>query len=201
VALPPPSATVLVTQECQTGVIGPSSPLRELADAAAPIVPNIARLAAAARSAGVPVVHCTFVRRPDGLGSNRNARLFRSMERIGMRLEPGSPEAAVLPEIGVDDRDIVLQRLHGVGPMGGTDLDAVCRNLGATAIVGVGVSVNVAIPSFALDAVNLGYEFVLPRDAVAGVPAAYADAVIDNTLSLLATVVSTDDVVAAWAGS
>ena len=51
-----------------------------------------------------------------------------------------------------------------------------------------------------MDAVNHGYQFVLPRDAVAGVPADYADAVIDNTLSLLATVTSTDAVVAAWSG-
>ena len=31
-----------------------------------------------------------------------------------------------------------------------------------------------------------------------GVPQDYADAVIDNTLSLLATVVATDDVLAVW---
>jgi nicotinamidase-related amidase len=49
-----------------------------------------------------------------------------------------------------------------------------------------------------MDAVNAGYQFVLPRDAVAGIPQSYADAVIDNTLSLLATVVTTDEVVAAW---
>ena len=45
---------------------------------------------------------------------------------------------------------------------------------------------------------NLGFRFVLPRDAVAGVPKEYADAVIDTTLSLLATVVTTDDVLAVW---
>ena len=67
-----------------------------------------------------------------------------------------------------------------------------------TTIVGVGVSVNVGMTNFVMDAVNAGYRFVLPRDAVAGVPADYADAVIDNTLSLLATVCTTDDVVAAW---
>ena len=52
--------------------------------------------------------------------------------------------------------------------------------------------------NFVMDAVNLGYRFVLPRDAVAGVPEEYADAVIDTTLSLLATVVTTDDVLAVW---
>jgi nicotinamidase-related amidase len=60
------------------------------------------------------------------------------------------------------------------------------------------VSVNVGMTNFVMDAVNLGYRFVLPRDAVAGVPEDYASAVIDNTLSLLATVVTTDDVIGAW---
>jgi nicotinamidase-related amidase len=83
--------------------------------------------------------------------------------------------------------------------MGGTDLDSVLRNLGARTIIGVGVSVNVAIPNFVMDAVNHGYWFVLPRDAVAGVPREYAEAVIDGTLSLLAHVVTTDEVLAAWA--
>ena len=84
--------------------------------------------------------------------------------------------------------------------MGGTDLDAVLRNLGVTTIVGIGVSVNIGMIDFAFDAVNAGYQFVMPRDAVAGVPEDYADAVLDNTLSLVATLPSTDDVLAAWSG-
>ena len=39
---------------------------------------------------------------------------------------------------------------------------------------------------------------VLPRDAVAGFPTDYGDAVIDYTLSLLATVTTTDDLLRAW---
>ena len=66
-------------------------------------------------------------------------------------------------------------------------------------IVGVGVSVNVAITNFVMDAVNRGYQFVLPRDAVAGVPREYAQAVIDNTLALLATVTTTNAITETWA--
>jgi nicotinamidase-related amidase len=191
--------TALVTQECQNGVIGAAAVLRDLADAARPVaVPNIARLAGAARATGVPVVHCLAVRRADDRGSNHNARLFAATRKLGIRLEPGSPEAELLPELALDPTDVVLQRYHGLGPMGGTDLDAVLRNLDVTTVVGVGVSVNVGMTNFAMDAVNAGYQFVLPRDAVAGVPPAYADAVIDNTLSLIATVVTTDEVIAAW---
>jgi len=43
-----------------------------------------------------------------------------------------------------------------------------------------------------------GYPVVLPRDAVACVPAEYGTAVIENSLSLLATVTTTDDLLAAW---
>ena len=201
-ALVDPAHTALVTQECQNGVIGDEAVLRDLADEAQRLaVPNIARLVTTARAAGVPVVHCLAVRRADDKGSNRNARLFLGTRKLGIRLEPGTRAAALIPELGSDPGDLVLSRLHGLGPMGGTDLDAVLRNLGISTVVGVGVSVNVAITNFAMDAVNAGYQFVLPRDAVAGVPAAYADAVIDNTLAFVATVTTAAEVAAAWVGS
>jgi biuret amidohydrolase len=65
-------------------------------------------------------------------------------------------------------------------------------------VVVAGVSVNIAITNLVMDAVNRGYQVVVPRDAVAGVPADYADAVIDNTLAMLATVTTTEAVIAAW---
>lgn len=194
-----PSRCALVTQECQVGVIGELAVLRDLADEAQrEAVPNMVSLVAAARAAGVPVVHCLAVRRADDRGSNTNARLFSATRKLGIRLEPGSEGAALLPELGPESDDLVLQRYHGIGPFGGTDLDPVLRNLGARTIVGVGVSVNIAITNFVMDAVNGGYQFVLARDAVAGVPKEYADSVIDNTLALLATVTTTADVLAAW---
>jgi nicotinamidase-related amidase len=82
--------------------------------------------------------------------------------------------------------------------MGGTDLDPILRNLGVTTIVAVGVSVNIAIPNLVMDAVNAAYQVVLPRDAVAGVPREYADQVIDNSLRLLATVTSTQELINIW---
>jgi biuret amidohydrolase len=195
-----PGHTALVTQECQKGVIGPNPALPQLAEAArVRMIPNAGRLAAAARAAGVPVVHCVAQRRPDGKGSNANARLFRGILKTGVALTPGTEATEVIDEIGVDPTDVVLTRLHGLGPMGGTDLDAVLRNLGVRTIVGIGVSVNVGMLDFTMDAVNAGYQFVLPRDAVAGIPEDYAEAVLANTLSLLATLPTTDEVLAAWA--
>jgi nicotinamidase-related amidase len=120
------------------------------------------------------------------------------MGRKQVDIGPGSEGATLLPEFGPAPTDVVLYRWHGVGPMGGTDLDAVLRNLGVTTIVAVGVSVNIAITNLVMDAVNAAYRVVVPRDAVAGIPTDYADAIVDNTISLLATVTTTADLLAAW---
>lgn len=193
-----PEHTAIVTQECQGAIMGPHAGLAMLADEARRVaLPNIVRMLPAARAAGVRVVHCLVQRRPDGLGSNHNAKIFGG--GLGqIDITPGSPGAAVLPELGPAPSDVVLSRWHGVGPMGGTDLDAVLRNLGATTIVVVGVSLNIAIPNVVMDAVNAAYRVIVPRDAVAGIPTEYGEAIITNTLSLLATITTTDDLLEVW---
>jgi nicotinamidase-related amidase len=188
-----PEHTAIVTQECQGAVIGPNAGLALLAEEARRVaLPNIVRLLPAARAAGVRVVHCLVQKRPDGLGSNHNAKIF-AIGGHDVDITPGSEGAALLPELGPEPTDLVLSRWHGVGPMGGTDLDAVLRNLGVSTIIVVGVSLNIAIPNVVMDAVNAAYRVIVPRDAVAGIPTDYGDAVIANTLSLLATITTTDD--------
>ncbi len=197
-ALLAPAHTALVTQELQRGVIGDLSALPELAKEGQRVVPNIARLCAAARARGVRVIHCTAVRRADALGANTNARIFQYMAKAEPKLIPGSAAAEIVPEIAVAESDLVLARIHGLSPFQGTELDFVLRNEGIRTIVGVGVSVNVAIMNLTFDAVNAGYQVVLPTDAVAGTPREYAAQVFQHTLRNVATLASTDEVLAAW---
>lgn len=193
-----PGHTAVITQECQGAVVGAEAGLPALAEEARRrALPAIGTLLPVARAAGVNVVHCLVWRRPDGLGSNHNAKLF-ALGRRGVSVTPGSAGAALLPEFGPEPSDLVLGRQHGLGPMGGTDLDAVLRNLGVRTIVAVGVSLNVAIPNLVMDAVNAAYDVVVPRDAVAGVPAEYGEAIIENTLSMIATLTTTEELLTAW---
>ncbi|ONH24092.1 isochorismatase family protein [Pseudofrankia asymbiotica] len=195
-----PAHTVLLTQECQNGVIGTPSSLPALAEVAraSGMIANVARLAASARAAGAGVLHCVAARRPDGRGASTNARLFLGTDRSPVKQLLGTPAAQVLDEIGQEPSDLVSVRLHGVSPLGGTDADALLTNLGARTVVIVGVSANVAIPAGVFDLVNEGYQVVVPRDAIAGFPAEYGDILIRNSLSLCATIVTTDDVLAVW---
>ena len=195
-----PAHTALVLQEVQQGVVGPNAALPALEAAAADVglVENCARLATAARAVDVPVFHCIAQHRTDGLGGNRNARLFAGVKKSAVKLTPGTSAVAPPPEVGVDERDVVLARYHGLGPMSGTQLDPMLRNLEVRTIVAVGVSVNLGITNLCFDAVNRGYQVVLVTDAVAGFPADYARDVIEHTLTLITTPVATDDVVARW---
>ncbi|MGW6056202.1 cysteine hydrolase [Streptomyces sp. NPDC055189] len=195
-----PATTVLMTVECQQGVVGTESALPELADVArsSGCLANVARLVSAAHQAGVQVMHAVAERRPDGRGANRNARLFRAAGRLPVQQLSGTKAVRIAPPIEVADEDFVVRRLHGLSPLAGTDVDPLLRNLGCRTLLVTGVSANVAIPNAVFDAVNLGYTAVVPSDAIAGVPSDYAPAMIRNTLALVATIATTEDILGSW---
>jgi nicotinamidase-related amidase len=197
-----PVTTVLLTVECQQGVVGLDSALPELAKEArsSGALAQVARLVAAAHESGVQVIHAIAERRPDGRGANRNARLFRAAARLPVQQLTGTTAVRVVPPIEVTDEDFVVRRLHGLSPISGTDVDPLLRNLGCRTLVVSGVSANVAIPNAVFDAVNRGYTVVVPSDAIAGVPSDYTPAMLRNTLALVATVATTDEVLACLKG-
>ncbi|MFD7916083.1 cysteine hydrolase [Streptomyces sp. NPDC059752] len=196
-----PATTALLTVECQNGVVGEESALPELAKEArdSGMLERVAALVDAARGAGVQVLHAVAERRPDGLGANTNARLFRAAERLPVRQLIGSRAVEVAAPIVVADQDLVVRRLHGLSPMAGTDLDPLLRNLGIRTLVVTGVSSNIAIPNTVFDAVNLGYRVVVPADAIAGVPASCTAEVIRNSLALVAAITTAEELLDRWA--
>lgn len=196
-----PAHTAVLTMELQRGVVGDLSPMRDLADAAsaANVVRNAAKVVRAARAVGARVVHCTFESRADRAGSIANAPLLRALAKAEPHLLPGSDAASVMPELGPEASDVICARRHGLTPFVGTDLDVTLRNLGVRTVVVTGVSVNVGVLGMVMGAVDLSYETVVVTDAVAGIPTAYANAVLDNTLAVLAARATSDEIVARWA--
>ena len=202
-ALLDPAHTALLIMECQEGIVGGGGKLGMLSDAVARhgTIDHIAVLLRAARKAGVRVVHCTMSRRPDGGGAATNCLLLATTARRGMGLTPGSPQQAIVAPLAPADGDFVLTRFHGLTPFHGTELDAILRNIGVRTVVVTGVSVNIGVTGMTLEAVNAGYQAVIPRDAVTGTPDDYVEAVFQHTLRLLATVTSTEAVAQVWASS
>ena len=196
-----PSATAVLTMELQRGVVGDLAALPHLRDAAEAVgMPgNAGRVCAAARVAGATVVHCTAVFRPDRKGSVTNARILAASASLnGDRLDQGAPGTELIDALAVDPGDLVLARTHGLTPFVATELDQVLRNCGVRTVVAVGNSLNIGVLGLVLVAVDLGYQVVVPRDAVVGVPVEYGESVMDNTIALLATVTTTDELMAVW---
>jgi nicotinamidase-related amidase len=195
-----PRATALLLMECQQGIIGTAvGRLNALSETVARhgTVTQIARLLADARRVQVPVFHLTVARRADSGGSTANCLLL-ALGRKGTPLLPGSPQHAVVEELAPVDGEYVVNRFHGVTPFHHTELDQILRNLGVRTVVVAGVSVNVGITGLTIEAVNCGYQVVIPREAVAGTPEDYVNSVFEHTLRLLATVTTVDQVVRAW---
>ncbi|MEY4949254.1 MAG: hypothetical protein RL698_1465 [Pseudomonadota bacterium] len=198
-----PRTTAVITVECQRGVVGTSGALSALAEAVreSGILPRIGGVLEAARGARVPVLHGTVVRRLDGGGTTLNCRLFAATRKAGgPGLLAGSDAAMLASELGPAETDYMVPRHHGVSVFHDGETDSILRSLGVRTIVLVGVSLNIALLGTTIEAVNRGYQVVMPEDGVTGTPREYAAAVLENTLRLLATIVRCDDVVAAFGG-
>ena len=196
-----PDRTAVLTMELQRGVCGDLASIPDLATAVAQadVVAHTASLLDAARRADVAVVHCTAEFRPDRKGSMTNSPMLAALAKGPANLVVGSEAAQVIPELGPHDGDLVSSRLHGLSPFTGTELDSMLRSLDVRTVVATGVSVNLGILGLCVEAVNLGYQVVVATDCVAGVPADYAEAVLRNTIALLATRATSDQLVTTWA--
>jgi nicotinamidase-related amidase len=199
-----PSKTAVLTMELQEGVVGAGALLPALSQEVERVgmLDVVRRVCGAARDAGARVVHCTAVARADGAGAVQNCKIFALNERVRQErgaspMELGTSGADLVAGLE-DHRDIVVPRLHGMTPFTSTALDQILRNLGVTTVVATGVSVNLGIIGMSLSALDLGYQVVVVRDAVAGLPAEYAEAVMANSLSMIATIVTADDLLEAW---
>lgn len=194
-----PGRVAFVLTEVQDGIIGDQAPWPALAVAAnrVGLLENAARVADAARAHGAPVIHCTAGGLPGGFGANTNTRLSgNARKRHGD--SPRDPRLS-LPSAAVwRDGDILLPRFHGTSALTGSPLDSLLRNHGVTTLIISGVSLCFGVLSMTIDAANRAYQVILVEDAVAGFPEDYAQQVVVNTLSMLATVAPAEKIVQAW---
>lgn len=195
-----PASTAVLTMELQRGVCGDLAPMPHLARAVEQLglVGNVARLLAGARRFDATVVHCTFSIRPDGRGTRFELPLMTAARADASLLRQGHPSAELIPELNVAPTDLVVDRHHGVSPFSGTGLDALLRQVGVDTVVVTGVSLNIGVIGTVIEAVNLGYRVVVPRDAVAGVPVEHGEAMLRHAVAYVAELTAVDDLLAPW---
>ena len=198
-ALVDPATTAIVCMEMQRGVAGDLGAGMPAAQAVAEkdMIPPLARLLREARVRGMLVVHCVAAFRPDRRGSYANIPSVKSAMTSSGYLTVGTPSTEVIPEL-FDERDFVSQRFHGISPFTSTSVDPALRSAGAKTVIAVGVSLNRGIIGVTMEAINRGYEVVIPQDCVAGYPREYGDLVLEHTLRAIAHITDSDTIIGSW---
>ena len=158
------------------------------------IIKKLVALTAAARARGVPVLYINFCGKP---GFPRpNTRLHR-VSGSKPRLVEGTWGVKVHEALTPEPQDFVLERTVGVDGSYGTQLYPVLRMLRRDALLICGVSTNLAVEGIVRASVNRGFDMIVIEDCCASYPDEWHRFSIDNIMPLLATVTTSDAVLAA----
>lgn len=125
------------------------------------VIPNQCRILAAARTAGVQVLH-TIIQAltEDGRDISLDHRLS------GLLVPKGHPLGGVIDDLAPTRNEIVLPKTSS-GVFNSTSIDYVLRNLGVARLIVAGVVTDQCVDMAVRDAADRGYLVTLPEDACA----------------------------------
>jgi gluconolactonase len=180
-----PARTALIIQDLQNDIIGEGG---AFADSGAPahaasqnVVENVKGLAAAARRAGMPVIHVHYIVEPGAPGLKLNAPLFQGVKDADA-LVRGSWGAAPVDGLEPQDGDLVVEKMR-MNAFYATRLDALLRGLGVDTLVIAGAWTNMSIEHTARHGADAGYEIVVVSDGTSTVSAEWHDVGLNYALT------------------
>jgi gluconolactonase len=193
------SRCALIIQDMQNDVIIEGG---AFADSGAPehaiaqnAVANVADLAAACRSAGVPVIHVWYIVEAGAPGLRQNAPLFEGV-RESNGLVRGSWGAAPADGLEPQDGDHVVEKMRMNG-FYETRLDILLRGLGADTILITGAWTNMSIEHTARHGADAGYEVVIASDGTSTISEEWQHAALNYAVTNVGKVATCADIKAA----
>ena len=190
-----PRRTALIIQDMQNDVIIEGG---AFADSGAPehakqqdAVANVARLAAACREAGVPVIHVWYIVEPGAPGLKQNAPLFEGVKE-GNALVRGSWGAAPADGLEPVEGDHVVEKMRMNG-FYETRLDILLRGLGADTIVITGAWTNMSIEHTARHGADAGYRVWVASDGTSTTGDEWQHAALNYAMTNVASVTTCEE--------
>jgi gluconolactonase len=185
-----PKRSALVIQDMQNDVIIEGG---AFADSGAPAhaiaqnaVANVADLAAACRSAAVPVIHIWYVVDDGSTGLKQNAPLFQGVKEANA-LVRGTWGAAPAEGLEAQDGDHVVEKMRMNG-FYETRLDILLRGLGADQLIITGAWTNMSIEHTARHGADAGYEVVVASDGTSTTGEEWQNAALNYAMTNVAKV-------------
>ena len=149
------------------------------------IVPTVARLIAAARAAGLPVIHTRECHRPDlsdcpPAKRNRGNPSLRIGDPgpMGRILVAGEPGAGIVSDLAPAPGEIVIDK-PGKGAFYATSLTEDLARLGTKTLLFAGVTTEVCVQTTMREANDRGFDCLLVEDATESYFPAFKAAALD----------------------
>jgi gluconolactonase len=191
-----PKRCALIIQDLQNDVMIEGG---AFADSGAPahataqnVVGHVADLAAACRSAGVPVIHIWYIVEQGAVGLKQNAPLFQGVKEANA-LVRGSWGAAPAEGLEPQDGDHVVEKMRMNG-FHQTRLDILLRGLGADTILITGAWTNMSIEHTARHGADAGYEVVVASDGTSTVSDEWQNAALNYAMTNVAKVATCSEI-------
>ena len=162
------------------------------------LIASAARLIAAARANGVPVIFVRIAFAPGYADCLRNCTLFRRVAETGA-VQEGSWGAEFFSELAPLPGEAVVTHKRN-NPFWQSGLDEVVRATGAHRLYVAGIATNHVVEHGARHASDLGYCVAVVADACNTAQAHLHAASLDN-LAMLADVIQVEDAVAQMKGT
>jgi gluconolactonase len=159
------------------------------------VVENVKGLAAAARGAGVPVIHVWYIVEPGAPGLKQNAPLFEGVKGANA-LVRGTWGAAPADGLEPHEGDHIVEKMR-MNAFHDTKLDTLLRGLGVETLIITGAWTNMSIEHTARHAADAGYRAVVASDGTSTVDEEWQNAALNYAMQNVAQVGTCAEIAAA----
>jgi len=198
----PKNKTAILIMDCQNDIVHENGKMAAISNGAMPkiikernVLGAIAKLAAAGRLAGVPIIHVRHAYRPDYADLPQNMPLLRGMKK-GELLKDGTWGAEIHPEVAPQGDDLVIRKTR-VSSFYASELEAILAAQGITHLVLTGIATDGVVEGTARDGADRGYYIIIPEDTCATMSEEAHRVVLKGVLGFLSTVCTADEVIKA----